>query len=237
MAPPTHPNAVRPAEPAMSLHPPLDASPDRLRRFCARVASAMASRPILNEKIAAWEELAEECLSVDVATKKGDDEVEAAQARARLEDADWRHALHALAARALALAGEKPGAPPYETLFGRVNERDVAELGSGKAELGARLVGGLEGLLGNAPGWRPLGPLAEALSVANQRLAEAFEGLGREEELVLGFELARAKLARRVAHEADLTCAFVLAAFPGRYDLLSAIFGETDERPGSGRRL
>jgi len=209
-------------------------SADGLRRFSARVASGLVARRATADKAAAWQELAEEALSIDVATKKGQDEVEGAWVVERFENAEWNAAIEALGARALLLSGDKPTQPPYETLFARVAPADVVGLGIGKTELGGRLVEGITKLLASAPGWKPLEAVLEAFATANERLVQAAQAREREEELLLGFELARGKLVRRINREADLTEAFVLAAFPKRFDLVRALFVEPVEAATDG---
>ena len=112
---------------------PETASLEWLIDYAAGVEAAVAALPATNALSAPWQALRTRLRSARDARDDDRFALRAAEARARVADAEWDRALTTLSSEAFHVSGKDAGEPPYSILFGSVKARDAARLGAFKA--------------------------------------------------------------------------------------------------------
>lgn len=206
---------------------PETASLEWLIDYAAGVEAAVGALPATATLTPSWQALR---LRLRAARDARDDDrfkLRAAEARARVADAQWDRALTTVSAEAFHIAGKDAAAVPYSILFGSVKAKDAVALGAFKATaFGAALLQKATSVKDAR-----LDAVVAELDAAQKTLEAATAARLAARNLSLTHDGTRQLLIDAVEEEMAQTEVGILTAQPGRRDLVDAALG----LPGRGR--
>lgn len=198
----------------------------RLRRYASQVIGGLSARPALAPLAEDWRTTQARIVAAREEREQADDQVLFADAKVRVEDADFDAAATGLSGKSWLLSGKKKVNEPHATLFAKLTADDIKRLGVVKASTEGRRLVKQAKVLGNAD----LEPELASFEVATEALIAAGAAVEAADDGLFAPRQAKNKLVRELNRQIAVTEAAILTAFPGRRDLVSAILTPWFER-------